>query len=181
MRCTRLKFIVIGSALAMSTPVSSFQIVHEVYIGVGAMPWNYEGERDETSATGGRLIAGTLLTDRFGIEAHFGMYGEDKVSLPAKVRIELDSLDGVFLRLNQPLFEYFNVYTLAGFSSVQMIVSPEEAGAEEDAPTASGFSLGAGAEINLGDHYAVGIDYVRYLDEPDFMFQAVTSSLKWRF
>ncbi|MDX1588867.1 MAG: outer membrane beta-barrel protein [Oleiphilaceae bacterium] len=166
-------------ASAETDAKSKFRFIHEAYIGIGPMGWYYDDDSlPSSTATGGRLSAGVLITDRIGVELHLGMIGENRLT-EERVTVELDTVDSVLLRLNGPAFPGLNFHALAGFSTAQIIITPEEV--EGSAESASGLSFGLGMEFRPGDRYAVTVDYVRYLSEPDFVFQAVTGTFKWRY
>lgn len=167
-----------GLLVALGFPGSaSADVLEETYVGVAPMGWEFEErELDPARDVGGRITGGAMFTPYLGVEAHFGMGGKTEVD---SIEVELDSMDSVLLRLNAPLHWSFQTYILTGFSTATMVVTPETVDGSSE--TASGFSLGVGAELRTPRRFALSIDAVRYLDEPGFMFQAATISLKWRF
>ena len=154
-------------------------LVKEAYLGAGVMPWSYEGSGEDTDAIGGRLVGGVMFNDYLGVEAHFGWMGEDDSGTDRTV--ELDSVDSVLLRLNRPLNEAFDVYALAGFSSVRMVLRPFTIAGTDEAPSGSGVSFGAGSQFHFAEDFSVAVDAVSYLSEPDFDFMAIGASLRWHF
>ncbi|MBK1725734.1 outer membrane beta-barrel protein [Halorhodospira neutriphila] len=155
-------------------------LLFEGYFGAGPLGWEYQDyEIEEARATGGRLMAGVLFNEHVGVEAHYAEGGTDTVDYET-VNVEFEGLDGVFLRLNAPLW-FIHTYALAGFSVVDMAIVPEENISLADAPSASDLSYGLGVELRTPESYALAADYVRYIDNSGFLFQAGTVSLKWRF
>ncbi|MGM0449506.1 MAG: outer membrane beta-barrel protein [Pseudomonadota bacterium] len=167
---------------SLSTPAlasDNMRITEEFYVGIGPSYWYYtEDELDAANAVGGRLMAGALITERIGVEGHFMMSGSDRLE-EDRVDVDLESLDSLLLRLNGPVFSSLHFHALAGFSTAEVIVDPDEVDVTSE--SASGFSIGAGFEVRPVEGYALTVDYVRYLSEPNFTFQATTASFKWRF
>ncbi|WP_303906873.1 porin family protein [Thiohalomonas denitrificans] len=99
---------------------------------------------------------------------------------------EVDSIIGVYGVGHLPVNDVFSVYGLAGYSRVDATV---EATATDGFSTASisesgdesGFSLGVGAEVNVGPNAALTLEYVSYLDESDFTVDALSAGLNFRF
>lgn len=180
MRRSNLGLAALVGIASLPAPTQALGPLEEVYVSPGALAWTYETEDGaQRSATGGRLAIGALLNAYYGVEGHLGMYGEDDSDDQHSYR--LDSLDSVLLRLNGPLTGWFHVYLLAGFSDAQMIHLPESFDAEEDAPSAQGPTLGIGAELRLGERWALRGDVIRYVNEPDFILDGTTGSITARF
>ncbi len=166
------------SALFLSTAVSASPI-DEAYIGGGVMPWEYEGAGEDVDAIGGRLIGGVMFTEHLGVEAHFAWMGEDNTR--SQRTVELDSVDSVFVRINRRFGDGFDLYALAGYSSVQMVIRPRFASDNDESPSASGVSIGLGAQWRLEEQWSVALDVVDYASEPGFDFQALGATLRWHF
>ena len=176
--------IVLAGTLALAGPgsagaVGAANLIDEAYVGAGIMPWSYQGSGEDVDVIGGRLVGGVMFNDYLGVEAHFGWLGEDDSGNDR--RVELDSVDSVLLRLNRPLNAAVDVYALAGFSSVRMVLRPFTIAGTDEAPSASGVSFGAGGEFRLNAHFSVAVDAVSYLSEPDFDFTALGASLRYHF
>lgn len=178
--CRALGSLILISA-APSVQGNLFEdLLFEGYFGVGGISWEYQDyEIKESSASGGRLMAGALFNEHVGIEAHYAEGGSDTVDHET-VNVEFEGLDSVFLRLNAPLW-FLHTYALAGFSVVDMTIVPKDDISLADAPSASDFSYGIGVEIRTPESYALAADYIRYIDNSGFLFQAGSVSLKWRF
>ena len=177
---SRMPAIMLAGALAVAgTPATGANFIQEAYLGAGIMPWAYEGSGEDIDAVGGRLVGGVMFSDYLGIEAHFGWMGEKDSGTDR--RVELDSVDSVLLRLNRPLNDTFDVYALAGFSSVRMVLRPFTIAGTDEAPSDSGVSFGAGTQYRFAEDFSVAVDAISYLSEPDFDFMAVSASLRWHF
>ena len=151
----------------------------DAYLGAGVMPWAYDGAGENEEALGGRLIGGVMFTDYLGVEAHFGWLGEADSASGRSV--ELDSVDSVLVRLNRPLTPAVDAYALVGYTSVRMVIQPGAASDNDEAPSASGVSVGLGAQIRVAPDLSLGLDAMSYASEPDFDFQALAATLRWHF
>ncbi len=169
--------LVVSGLLGATT--AEARLVEDAYIGAGVMPWTYEGSGEDIDAIGGRLTAGVMLNEHLGLEAHFGWMGEEDSGTDRTV--ELDSVDSVFVRFNRSFSEGVDVYALAGFSSVRMVLRPFTIAGTDEAPSASGPGFGLGAQFKLDDQLSLGIDAINYLSEPDFDFVGLGASLRWHF
>lgn len=175
----RFRHAVIVGALAYSAApaAEAASILEEWYAGIGVMQWEYEErELPRAEATGGRLTGGVLFTPYLGLEAHFAMGGETTVD---QVDVELDNVDSLLARLNAPVASWMHLYGLVGFSQTQVVVNGE--GVDPSTENASGLSVGAGVEFRMPGGVSLAVDGIRYQDEPGFLHQAATATLKWRF
>ncbi|MDZ7852121.1 MAG: porin family protein [Halomonas sp.] len=134
------------------------------YLGGDVLFWEIDPDAgNDFNSTGLRLRGGVAFNDYFGLEGHLGTGGSDG---PA----ELDYLAGAYAKGTVPIAPEFRLYGLAGFSEVDF-----------DADTESGFSYGAGAEFDVAPNLAVGADYMRYLDESNYTFDAASIGATFRF
>ncbi|MCL7940507.1 porin family protein [Halomonas sp. ATCH28] len=134
------------------------------YLGGDVLFWELDPDgRGNFDSTGLRLRGGVAFNDYFGLEGHLGTGGSDG---PA----ELDYLAGAYAKGVLPIAPEFRLYGLAGFTEVDF-----------DADTESGFSYGAGAEFDVTHNLAVGADYMRYLDESNYTFDAASVGVTFRF
>ena len=178
-RATMPAVLLAGTLAMAGTGAADARFIQEAYLGAGVMPWSYEGSGEDTDAIGGRLVGGVMFSDYLGVEAHFAWMGEDDSGTDRTV--ELDSVDSVLVRLNRPLNDTFDVYALAGFSSVRMVLRPFTIAGTDEAPSDSGVSFGAGSQFRFAEDFSVAVDAVSYLSEPDFDFMALSASLRWHF
>ncbi len=153
--------------------------IHDAYVGAGILPWQYEGAGEDVDAIGGRLVGGVMFTDHLGVEAHFAWMGEENTA--SRRTVELDSVDSVFVRINRSFGEDFDLYALAGYSSVQMVIRPRFASDNDESPSASGVSIGLGAQWQLNRQWSFALDAVDYASEPGFDFEALGAALRWHF
>ncbi|MCP1313540.1 MULTISPECIES: porin family protein [unclassified Halomonas] len=136
----------------------------EGYIGGDAMFWNLDPDRGSSrDDVGLRLRGGAQFNDYFALEGHLGTGGSDGGA-------KLDYLAGVYAKGIAPIAPNVRLYGLAGMTEVDFDIDRE-----------SGFSYGAGAEVDIAPNVAVGADYMRYLDKSDYDFDAASVGLRYRF
>ncbi|CAM3557738.1 porin family protein [Halomonas lysinitropha] len=134
------------------------------YLGGDVLFWELDQDSGrDFDSTGLRLRGGVAFNDYFALEGHLGTGGSDG-------NVELDYLAGAYAKGIVPIAPEFRLYGLAGFTEVDMDVGDE-----------SGFSYGAGAEFDVAPNLAVGADYMRYLDESNYTFDAASVGVTFRF
>ncbi|MGM0832876.1 porin family protein [Halomonas qinghailakensis] len=134
------------------------------YVGGDAMFWSLNPERGSSrDDVGLRLRGGAQFNDYFALEAHLGSGGSDGGA-------ELDHVAGAYAKGIVPIAPEVRLYGLAGFTEVDINNDRE-----------TGFSYGAGAEMDIAPNVSVGADYMRYLDKSAYDFDAASVGLKYRF
>ncbi|MBB3189936.1 porin family protein [Halomonas cerina] len=154
--------LVTGAVQAQSGPLA-YQ--PSPYVGADAMYWELDRNgRSDFDSTGLRLRGGVAFNDYLAIEGHLGTGGSDG-------SVDLDYLAGGYVKGMLPITQAFKVYGLLGGTEVEF----ERTDSESD------FSYGAGASYAVTPNLAVGADYMRYLEESDFDFDAASIGLTYRF
>lgn len=150
------------SALAQGSPMNYDP---SPYLGADALFWELDPDHGPRKAdsTGLRLRGGVAFNDYFALEGHLGGGGSDG-------SVELDSLAGAYAKGILPITPDFRLYGLAGFTEVDFDLDEE-----------SGFSWGGGAAFDVAPNLALGADYVRYLDESNYTFDAASVGMTYRF
>ncbi|QFU00841.1 hypothetical protein FIU83_04225 [Halomonas sp. THAF5a] len=150
------------SALAQGSPMTYDP---SPYLGGDALFWELDPDRGpgKADSTGLRLRGGVAFNDYFALEGHLGGGGSDD-------GVELDYLAGAYAKGILPITPDFRLYGLAGFTEVDFDVDDE-----------TGFSWGGGAEFDVAPNLALGADYVRYLDESNYTFDAASVGMTFRF
>lgn len=134
------------------------------YVGGDAMFWNLDPDRGPSrDSVGLRLHGGTQFNDYFALEGHLGTGGSDGGA-------ELDYLVGAYAKGIAPIAPTARLYGLVGMTEVDF-----------DHDSESGFSYGAGAEIDVANNLSVNADYMRYLDKSSYDFDAASVGLRYRF
>ena len=152
-----------GTFAASAQAQQSFQYP-QGYVGGDAMFWSLNPDRGSTrDAVGLRLRGGAQFNDYFAVEGHLGTGGSDGEA-------ELDYIAGAYAKGIVPVAPDIRLYGLAGFTEVDINSDRE-----------SGFSYGAGAEMDIAPNVSVGADYMRYLDKSAYDFDAASIGLSYRF
>lgn len=165
----RLTFSAVSAALLAATALASTAQAQQAfypqaYLGGDAMFWQLDRDNGpDRDSVGLRLRGGVQLNDYLALEGHLGGGGSDGGA-------ELDYLVGGYAKGILPLADEVRLYGLAGFTEVDF-----------DIDRASGFSYGAGAEVDLTQQLSLGADYVRYLDKSRYNFDAASVGLRYRF
>ncbi|MGS2742124.1 porin family protein [Halomonas sp. LS-001] len=136
----------------------------QTYVGGDAMFWSLNPDRGSSrDSVGLRLRGGAQFNDFFALEGHLGTGGSDGGA-------ELDHVAGAYAKGIIPMAPDVRLYGLAGFTEVDINSDRE-----------TGFSYGAGAEMDLSPNISVGADYMRYLDKTAYDFGAASVGMKYRF
>ncbi|KXS37703.1 MAG: Uncharacterized protein AWU55_2098 [Halomonadaceae bacterium T82-2] len=141
------------------------------YAGVDALLWTYDpAGGDSDSSLGLRLRGGWLANDYLGVEAQLGGGGREH---DRQSRSELDWLAGAYVKLMLPVNDAIHLYALGGVAHVSGTFAGEN--------SETGLSGGLGAEMGLVPNLAIGADYMRYADDNDTTFDAVSFGLTYHF
>lgn len=152
-----------GTFAASAQAQQSFQYP-QGYVGGDAMFWSLNPERGSSrDDVGLRLRGGAQFNDYFALEGHLGTGGSDRGA-------ELNHVAGAYAKGIVPIAPEVRLYGLAGFTEVDINSDRE-----------TGFSYGAGAEMDISSNVSVGADYMRYLDKSAYNFDAASVGLKYRF
>ena len=157
---TSAALLVGAGAFAASAQAQQSFTYPQGYVGGDAMFWSFDPDSGSSSDDVGlRLRGGAQFNDFFALEGHLGAGGS-----------ELDYLAGAYGKGIIPIAPEVRLYGLAGFTEVEL-----------DSDRESGFSYGAGAEVDVAPNLSVGADYMRYLDKSDYTFDAASVGLRYRF
>lgn len=134
------------------------------YVGGDAMFWSLDPDRGSSrDSVGLRLRGGAQFNEYFALEGQLGTGGSDGGA-------ELDHLVGAYAKGIAPIAPTARLYGLVGMTEVDF-----------DRDSESGFSYGAGAEIDVANNLSVNADYMRYLDKSNYDFDAASVGLRYRF
>ncbi|MDR5867502.1 outer membrane beta-barrel protein [Halomonas koreensis] len=136
------------------------------YIGGDALFWELdpEGGGGDFDSTGLRLRAGVAFNDYFALEGHLGTGGSDS-------GLDLDYLAGGFAKGMLPITPQFTLYGLLGATEVEF----------DGADSESDVSYGGGGSYALMPNLSLDADYVRYLEESSYDFDAVSLGATFHF
>ncbi|MBE0463522.1 MAG: porin family protein [Halomonadaceae bacterium] len=161
---TSAALLVGTSAFAASAQAQQAFGYPEGYIGGDAMAWSLDPDRGSSrDSVGLRLRGGAQFNDYFALEGHLGTGGSDGGA-------ELDYLVGAYAKGIAPIAPTARLYGLVGMTEVDFNLDRE-----------SGFSYGAGGEIDVANNLSINADYMRYLDKSNYDFDAASIGLRYRF
>lgn len=160
---TSAALLVGASAFAASAQAQTFNYP-EGYVGGDAMFWSLDPDRGSSrDDVGLRVRGGAQFNDYFALEGHLGTGGSDGGA-------ELDYLVGAYAKGIAPITPTARLYGLVGMTEVDFDLDRE-----------SGFSYGAGGEIDVANNLSISADYMRYLDKSAYDFDAASVGLRYRF
>ena len=164
--------LALGSMITLAMATTPVAAQDTFYLGVDLHAWHVspdQGSSWRDIGIRGRL--GGRLAEHFAVEAHLATGGSDREN---GVPLELDHLAGVFLRGDIPVTRYTSLYGLAGFSQVKLTV-------EGSSDTDSSISFGFGADYQVTNNTHVSLDWIRYVNETDYDYSALSVGARWSF
>ena len=185
----KLIFTVLASALLLITRSGIADPDGENYSGVQYSIGQYN--EDGLSPT----FNPTVLVGRFGhyfhpnfsIEGRLGLGLHDDTQFVPELgsgrdgTLELDSIIGVYGAGHFNLTGSFSIYGVVGVSSVKGTASVPGISTLESSETNSGVSYGVGANIGVSSNIDLNIEYMQYLDKPDFDVGAIGMGVTFSF
>lgn len=154
------------------------------YLGVSSFQWTYDEDfAEEATASTLRFTIGTELNPNLAMETQFATGGSDTVfvSVPGggsgNVEVELDNSFSFMLR-PQTSGEDFRAFGLVGFSQGQITGRAGGVSVSEDD---SGLSYGVGAEAALEENTWIAVDYINYLRDDAYTFEAFSFGIRMSF
>lgn len=162
----------------------------EAYLGLQYANLTYapDAAEEEWEPTALTLRGGTYLNDAFAFEARYGTgMSEDTQERtvfgnPVQTDIEIDSLLGFYALGHLPLGDGFRVYGAAGWTEVEATATASAGNVSvSDSGSESGFSWGLGGQLDLGERFALSIEYMQYLDEDDLAVESLGLGVEFFF
>ncbi|MBS3803615.1 MAG: porin family protein [Oleiphilaceae bacterium] len=133
---------------------------------------------------GGSADLGTLsgkvggyITPYFGLEARAG-FGVDDDRIGAGTDLEADNFFGGYATVNVVNESPFTPYGIIGFTRYELESSGFQDSSDEDE---SGLSYGIGANMVINETLSGNLEYMRYLDEDDFVIDGIGLGLTLNF
>lgn len=186
----KLVFIVLVSTLLLITRLGIADPDDENYFGVQYGIGQYN--EDSISQT----FNPTVLVGRFGhyfhpnfsIEGRLGLGLQDDTQFLPELGVsgldttlELDYILGVYGTGHLNLTDSFSIYGVLGVSRVKGTASLPGIPALESTEANSGISYGVGVDIGVGNDIALNIEYMQYLDKPDYDFGTIGLGVVFSF
>ena len=153
------------------------------YFGGGYSLVTYDqtglGDADPTAAVsrfGFHFTENLALEGRLG----FGLSGGDQSVSGGTVEYKVEQISGAYLVGHLPLAETASLYGLAGVTRVELSRSLRNLNLTGDQEN-SGFSYGAGIQIDLTQRISGYLEWVQYLDRSDYDVSALTIGAAYYF
>lgn len=150
--------------------------VDENYFGIqyGIAQYNEDGISQEFNPT--MLIGrfGHYFHPNFSLEGRLGLGLQDDTQFLPELgggldaTLELDYILGVYGKGSLNLTDSFSIYGVLGASEVKGTASLPGIPGIKGNESNSGVSYGIGADLGIGHNIALNLDYMQYLDKPDF-------------
>ncbi len=175
-----LSSCLMAASCCLSLP-SYAQEIEKPFVGLDYSQRTYENDSnnvDDTTIPAVRLRAGTELDKYFGIEAHLAIgAGNDTGTIngSSTYKIESPITYAAFLRPQVKLGPV-TLYALGGYAYVEFEYSSTGTTGKPIDST-SDFAFGAGAQLDLGKHLGLNVDFVQYVEG----FSGVSGGLMYRF
>jgi len=157
----------------MSLPAQAQQTV---YVGIDLQNWFFDPDNGSTlSDFGVRGKVGAKVADQISLEAHLATGGSDR---DRDNSVKLDYLAGLFLRGDIPITRFTSLYGLVGFTSLKLDGNNSNS---RGSNTDNSVSFGAGVDFAVTTSTSLNVDYIRYVNDSDYNFQALSVGGRWWF
>jgi len=172
--------VIIASLVSGSVVAETAQMENNTYVGLDTFNWTYrESGIPNYSATGVRGRLGVDITENIGIEGMIATGGSDTQAISGtNVKIDLNSMHGVYGKFMLPLGNSGDIYFRAGYAYVDGSAASSSVSIRA---SIDDFSWGGGVEFAMSDNLLLDIDYMVYLDEPTYDFTAIGAGIKYTF
>ena len=185
----KLIFLALASSLLLVTRAGIAGTEGETYAGIQYAYGDYNEDGISKTFKPTLLIGrvGQFFTPNFSIEGRLGFGMQDDTQyLPEfgsgyDATLKLDNLFGLYGTGHFNLTESSSIYGVLGVSQVSGTASVPSFPGLESSEDNSSVSYGIGADIGLGSKASLNIEYIRYLDKPDFTLDAISVGAGYRF
>lgn len=173
------KFVVVmlASTLLFFMRAGTADSENENYFGIqyGIAQYNEDSISQEFNPT--LLIGrfGHYFHPNFSLEGRLGLGVQDDTQrLPEfgvsglDATLELDYILGVYGKGHLNLTDSFSIYGVLGASEVKGTASLPSIPGIKGNESNSGVSYGIGADLGIGHNIALNLEYMQYLDKPEF-------------
>ena len=183
----KLIFIVLAASLLVLTRTAAAGSEGEYYFGLqyGVANYDEEGISETYEPTLLTARLGRYLTPNFTIEGRIANgIDDDTHNLPEfgnrDATLELDSIFGIYGTAHFNITQSSSIYGVLGASKVEGTASLDDTGLESTEDNSS-VSYGFGADIGIGENWALNVEYIRYLDKEDFDLDVGSVGAMFRF
>ncbi len=159
----------LGALLAVGTA----QAQQPFYFGVDLHNWFFNPDRGSAASdVGVRAKFGARLTPQVALEAHLATGGSDRTGRGDE--IDPSYLLSGLVRGDIPITRYSSLYGVVGFSELRFDVNNRS---EKE----SSISFGLGGDFQVANNTYLNIDYIRYISDSDFDYDALNLGARWEF
>jgi len=176
------KLVFLGIAALVSTPAAGTE-AGSTYAGGQFAMLDYDVDGVSSfNPTGLIGRVGHFVADYVAIEGRVGFgLSDDSITVQGvRVTGELENLFGAYVVGHLPIEGAFSPYGLLGFTSAKARLELPDFGISET-DTDSGFTWGLGVDIRVNPQVSINGEYVRYLDESEYDFSALSFGVNFWF
>lgn len=168
--------IAIGAALAL--PALAADPLPGIYVGADYLHGTFEvdGVDGDANPSALYLRGGYQFNPYFAAEARVGT-GLDSDKFHG-VKTEIENFVGLYAKLGVPTGIGLYPYVIAGVTDGEVKLS---ARGWSDKADDNDISLGVGVQYLVDRNWAVGIEYMKYMDTDDFEISGVSLGATYRF
>jgi len=184
----KLLFIVLAGMLLSVTKTAIAGSESESYLGVQYGVGIYEEDdiSEDFKPTALIVRLGWNFMPDFSIEGRFGVGMQDDTQSLSEfsgldATLELDSIYGVYGTGRLKLTESLSIYGVLGASRVKGTANLSDYPEIKVTESNSGVSYGVGADFAVGSDVALNIEYMQYLDKPDYDFGAIALGVVFNY
>ncbi len=163
-------------------PVAAADSSGKFYTGFNYSTTKYKDQnlpKFETAV--GVFRIGKFFEDYLAIEGRvgFGLEEDSDFVIVNDVKFEVDSLYGAYVLVQPDLVDGFSFYGIAGFSVVDVSLENADAVGLSTSNDETGLSLGVGVDLGKSERIKINLEYMIYLDEDDFDFEAISLGVRF--
>ncbi len=163
------KVLALGTLMVAGTA----QAQQPLYVGVDLHNWFFNPDRGSAASdVGVRAKFGARLTPQIAVEAHLATGGSDRTGRDDE--IDPGYLLSGLVRGDVPLSRYSTLYGVVGFSELRFDVN-------DSSEKESSISFGLGGDFQVANNTYLNIDYIRYISDSDFDYDALNFGARWEF
>lgn len=164
--------------MSIAGPVES----GKTYAGIqySVLEFDVDGLDENLEPDAGVVRFGHFFVNNLALEGRvgFGLGDDSQRESSGIVDAELDRLFGIYVAGHIPVGSAASIYGLVGYTDAEADFS---AGPFSVSGSDSGGSFGAGVDLYLGESVGLNAEYVRYLEEDDYEFSAMSAGVKFMF
>ncbi|MCC5809328.1 MAG: porin family protein [Ectothiorhodospiraceae bacterium] len=165
--------LAISACMMGGNAQAQLQEPERFYVGIDLQNWFFNPDgASRASDFGVRAKFGARVAQQIALEAHVATGGSDRIGGGAMV--EPSYLLSGLVRGDLPISRYSSLYGVVGFSQLNYDIgnSSEREGS---------ISFGIGGDFQVTNNTYLNVDYIRYISDSDFNFDALSLGARWAF